>query len=380
MARGQPRGATSRRRLLLRIGVPVVLLGAVGVAIADLIPGSARRLDDATAAWIVAAVAAEAVACLSYADLFHAVFSAGRWRVAPLRSAQIALGELAAFVVVPTGAGGPALRIWALMTGRMPFGVIIERSVVHAALLNIPVALAAAVLGLTVALGLGPAHTSTLIALTPAALAVGATALTLLLARYVRTQGPAPRTGWRRFSHEAAESLPGGIRQIPAGLRSPRRILGGLGYWTGDCGVLVLAFAALGGSPPLEVIVLAYMLGQLGNALPLPGGIGGVEPLMLGVLSSSGVDLALGGAAVLLYRIVSLGLQTGLGTLAVLALVPALTPAGADAGAPASADAGPGRPAAPASAEAGPGQPAAPPSAEAGPGTPSVPEARRHWR
>ena len=67
------------------------------------------------------------------------------------------------------------------------------------------------------------------------------------------------------------------------------------------------------------------MLGQFGNALPLPGGVGGVEPLMLGVLSSSGVDLGLGGAAVLLYRIVSLGLQTLLGTIAVLTLTPALT-------------------------------------------------------
>lgn len=349
--------------LLLRIGVLAVLLGAVSFAIADLIPGSGRRLDNVRPDWIAAAVAAEAVACLAYADLFHTVFSAARWRVAPLRSAQIALGELAAFVVVPTGAGGPALRIWALMTGRMPFGVIIERSVVHAALLNIPVVAAGAALGLTVALGLGPAHTSTLVALTPVALAVGATAVTLLLARYVRAQGPAPRTGWRRFSHEAAEALPDGIRQIPAGLRSPRRILSGAGYWAGDCGVLVLAFAALGSSPPIEVIVLAYMLGQLGNVLPLPGGIGGVEPLMLGVLSSSGVDLGLGAAAVLLYRIVSLGLQTGLGTLAVMTLLPALTRSGADAAA--------------ATAPSEPDAPATPAAAEAAPGTPSVPEPTR---
>lgn len=46
---------------------------------------------------------------------------------------------------------------------------------------------------------------------------------------------------------------------------------------------------------------------------------------MLGVLGASGVDLGLGGAAVLLYRIVSLGLQTALGTAAVITLVPALT-------------------------------------------------------
>jgi uncharacterized membrane protein YbhN (UPF0104 family) len=66
------------------------------------------------------------------------------------------------------------------------------------------------------------------------------------------------------------------------------------------------------------------MLGQLGNALPLPGGIGGVEPVMLGVLTSSGVSLGLGAAAVVLYRLVSLGLQALLGSVAVATLVPSI--------------------------------------------------------
>src|SRR4029077_3960989 len=78
------------------------------------------------------------------------------------------------------------------------------------------------------------------------------------------------------------------------------------------------------GSAPLAVIVLAYMLGQLGNALPLPGGGGADEPAMLGVLTSSGVNLGLGAAAIVLYRFVSLGLQSVLGTVAVATLIPSL--------------------------------------------------------
>jgi uncharacterized membrane protein YbhN (UPF0104 family) len=88
--------------------------------------------------------------------------------------------------------------------------------------------------------------------------------------------------------------------------------------------VLVLAVHAVHGSAPIAVIVLAYMLGQLGNALPLPGGVGGVEPAMLGVVTSSGVDLGLGAAAVVLYRLVSLGIQSLGGALAVSTLIPAL--------------------------------------------------------
>jgi uncharacterized membrane protein YbhN (UPF0104 family) len=72
------------------------------------------------------------------------------------------------------------------------------------------------------------------------------------------------------------------------------------------------------------VAVLAYMLGQLGNALPLPGGVGGVEPITLGVLTASGVNLQLGAAAVILYRLISLGLQTLAGSIALATLIPAL--------------------------------------------------------
>jgi uncharacterized membrane protein YbhN (UPF0104 family) len=74
------------------------------------------------------------------------------------------------------------------------------------------------------------------------------------------------------------------------------------------------------------VIVLAYMLGQLGNALPLPGGVGGVEPLMLGVFTASGVDAGLAAAAVVLYRFVSLGIQAVAGAIAVATLTAALQP------------------------------------------------------
>jgi uncharacterized membrane protein YbhN (UPF0104 family) len=88
--------------------------------------------------------------------------------------------------------------------------------------------------------------------------------------------------------------------------------------------VLVLSLHAVHGSAPLGVIVLAYLLGQLGNALPLPGGVGGVEPLMLGVFTASGVPVGLAAAAIVLYRFVSLGLQAVIGSVAVASLAPAL--------------------------------------------------------
>jgi uncharacterized protein (TIRG00374 family) len=107
-------------------------------------------------------------------------------------------------------------------------------------------------------------------------------------------------------------------------LRDPRLLPSATAYWVCDCAVLGAAVHAAHGSAPVAVIALAYMLGQLGNALPLPGGVGAVEPVMLGVLTSSGVSLAVGAAAVVLYRLISLGLQAVLGTVGVATLIPSL--------------------------------------------------------
>jgi uncharacterized protein (TIRG00374 family) len=97
-----------------------------------------------------------------------------------------------------------------------------------------------------------------------------------------------------------------------------------MAYWIGDCAVLWASFAAVGHVPPLDVIVLGYMLGQLGNALPLPGGVGGVEPVMLGVLTASGVDADVGAAAIVCYRAIALGVQAMLGVIALVTLAPDL--------------------------------------------------------
>jgi uncharacterized membrane protein YbhN (UPF0104 family) len=54
--------------------------------------------------------------------------------------------------------------------------------------------------------------------------------------------------------------------------RHPAVIAGAIGYWAFDNLVLWATFHAFGASPPLTVILLGYLIGQLGGALPLPGG------------------------------------------------------------------------------------------------------------
>lgn len=312
------------RSLVLQVLATAAILGLVALTVSGLIPGSGGRLRHAAVRWIAIGVGLELCACAAYAWLFHGVFSEREYRVGRRRAAQIGLGELAGYVITPTGAGGPALRIWALMQGGMPFRIVMIRTVIHGLILQTPYVVAAMGLGLGAGLGIGAGRADTLLALAPIGLVIVA-----LVALGVATRLARRSTGsqgrWRRVGRDIIQAIPSGARQTPRRVRGkPGLLIAATAYWAGDCGVLVAAFAAAHGSAPVGVIVLAYMLGQLGNALPLPGGVGGVEPAMLGVLTSSGVDAGLGGAAVVLYRFVSLGLQSALGATAAGTLLPAL--------------------------------------------------------
>ena len=64
------------------------------------------------------------------------------------------------------------------------------------------------------------------------------------------------------------------------------------------------------------MIWMAYFVGMLGNLLPLPGGLGGVEGGMIGALAAFGVDFDLAVLAVLSYRAISFWLPTIPGAIA----------------------------------------------------------------
>jgi uncharacterized protein (TIRG00374 family) len=65
---------------------------------------------------------------------------------------------------------------------------------------------------------------------------------------------------------------------------------------------------------------MAYFVGTLGNLLPLPGGLGGVEGGMIGAFVAFGVDFNLSVLAVLSYRAISFWMPTPLGAVAYLQL------------------------------------------------------------
>jgi uncharacterized membrane protein YbhN (UPF0104 family) len=198
--------------------------------------------------------------------------------------------------------------------------VIVVRSISHGVIFNLPYVVAAAVLGVGVSLQLLPGHAPVLTALAPLALVVVTCLAAAGAAWFARRDSARDESRERGWVRSAAATVPEGIVDFLVVVRRPRSLVGAIGWWAGDCAALWAAFQAVGGRPALSVLILAYMLGQLGNTLPLPGGVGGVEPLMLGIFSASGVNLGVAAAAVICYRAIALGVQGALGAVGVVGL------------------------------------------------------------
>jgi uncharacterized membrane protein YbhN (UPF0104 family) len=307
------------RRTAVRAILTIVLFAAVVFAVDQLVPGAGHRLAKASPGWLVAALGLELLACSSYVLLFQTVFSRPPWPVSLRRGTQIGLGELGAFAITPTGIGGPAIRVWGLRADGMPWRVLVVRSISHAVIFNVPYVVAAVVVGLGVSLHLLPGHAPVLTALAPIGLVIG-TCILAGAATWFARAGKGADTPARRRVRSALATVPEGIADLAVVARRRWPLPGAIGWWAGDCAALWAAFQAVGGKPALSVLILAYMLGQLGNTLPLPGGVGGVEPLMLGIFSASGVNLGLAAAAVICYRTIALGTQGALGAAAFVSL------------------------------------------------------------
>ena len=67
---------------------------------------------------------------------------------------------------------------------------------------------------------------------------------------------------------------------------------------------------------PLTVVLMGYLIGQLGGLLPLPGGVGGIDGGLIGTLIVYGAPAAATAAAVLAYRAILFWLPLIVGAIA----------------------------------------------------------------
>jgi uncharacterized protein (TIRG00374 family) len=310
----------------------LVLVGLVVALLISTLPGLdevRERFAHAEPGWLVALFFLEVASCLSYVVTFRGVFCTRLgWRF----SYEIGMAEQGTNVLVPAGGvGGLALGAWALRQGGMSTDRIARRSVAFFVLTSAPNFLCAAVFGCLLASGALPGGGPAILTWALGGLAVAAILLVTVLPRILAHVGPeagdatkrmSRRARTERFVRRAATTVADGVHDA-AGLlraRQPYALFGAIGYMALDVVALAAAFAAFGSTPPFAAFVFAYVIGQLGGLIPLPGGIGGIDGGLIGALTLYGSPLSQATAAVLAYRVVQLGIPAILGSVAFVQL------------------------------------------------------------
>src|SRR4051812_42724309 len=292
----------ARRALWIVVALAVV---ALVVAFAPGLGEGRRRLAGGDPGWLALGVAFEFLSGVSYVLMFRPIFC----RHMPWRTSwEIGWSELAMGSIVPaSGAGGLALGAWILNQGGMPAERIARRSVAFFLIKSSVNFIAVALIGTLMAVGLVGPDISLLGTALPAAAAVLVLALVLLVPRLGPGADPAPDAGkLRRALSATRRSLITGTTEAVELVRSRdlTLLVGAIGYWAFDNLVLLATYAAVGHTPPLSIVLMGYLIGQLGGLLPLPGGVGGIDGGLIGVLVLYGAAVAPTIAAVLAYRLI----------------------------------------------------------------------------
>jgi uncharacterized membrane protein YbhN (UPF0104 family) len=292
-----------------------------------------HRIEDGSPYWMFLAVVFTVGMFGGYVLMFRGVFvraGVGRpigWR----ESYQITMAGLAASrIFAAGGAGGLVLTAWALRRAGMPRRRVADTTLSFLILTYFPYVAALIVCGLGLRIGLFPGEAPFGLTVVPAALAGIALAIGLMFALVPtdlqRRLGGRARRGGRfarlaQIAANAPASASAGMRDALAHVRSrDPALLGAFLFWAFQILVLWAAFKAFGDAPPAAVLVQAFFVGMLGNLLPMPGGVGGVEGGMIASLVAFGVDGGLAVVAVLVYRAFTFWLPLIPGVIAYLQL------------------------------------------------------------
>jgi uncharacterized protein (TIRG00374 family) len=84
--------------------------------------------------------------------------------------------------------------------------------------------------------------------------------------------------------------------------------------------VLWATFHAFGLAPPLAIVWIGYLIGELGGLIPVPGGIGGIDAGLVGTFVLYGVPITFAASAVIAYRAIALWVPALLGAAAFVLL------------------------------------------------------------
>lgn len=288
----EPPTQAGLKRKLIRGGIAVAVLVAVGIGVIALVPGLQgvrSAVKGASPAWVLAAAGIQLVGMagaivfvqLVFADVPHTL----TWRMGG--------AQQAANAVLPT-AGSTGVGYWTLSSIGWDAKRFAERTAVLIIAPAAPNVLLIAVVGLGMGLGLFAGPSDWWLTWLPAALAILAVVVAVLAARWghrlaARTQ--------RRWLHEGLHVVATGVTGTVDVLRQRSwRVLGTWVDLLGSICVLWACLIAVGEHLAFAVVAMGYLIGQFAQAIPVPGGIGAIDAGITGALVLYGGDTSISAA------------------------------------------------------------------------------------
>jgi uncharacterized protein (TIRG00374 family) len=333
---GEPSFFADPKRLAQTFVVVLLLVGAIYVLLPKLvgIQGALAKLNDANPIWIAVAVMFALLMFFSYVALFRGVVGERVLHLEWSESYQITMAGLAATRLFSAGgAGGIVLTYWALRKAGMPRRQTACRMVAFLVVLYAVYMVALVVFGILLRTGVLNGASPVGLTIVPAAIAGAVIAVFLLIALIPedferRLAGFSQGYRFRRWAQRLASApatLASGTRTAIAFVRDPSRggkaIVGAVGFWAANIGILWASFHAYDVHVPLGVVVQGFFVGMVANLFPFaPGGVGAVDAGLIGTFVLFDLPGSTVFAAILTYRLIAFWLPIPPGIVAFLQL------------------------------------------------------------
>jgi uncharacterized membrane protein YbhN (UPF0104 family) len=306
-----------KRVAWIAVGLVVVALLATQFS---KVGGMLKRIEEGDPLWLALGVGIEAFSFIGYIALTKEIFGPHAPRLTWAAATEVTFGGVVATrLFSAAGAGGIAFTTWALRAAGMATRTAAQMIAVFLAIMYLPYVMAcifgglgggapAAVVWVGVGLGLVALGCAAAITLVPGDLTRRARRLAAGHGRGARLAARAATVP--EVAGKAARTALGLVRRQPS-------LLGwALLWWAADVAVLAVCFRAFGEWPALGVLILGYFLGHIGNLVPVPGGIGGVEGGMVGIFVACGMPISLAIVGTIAYQLISTWLPVGPGLAA----------------------------------------------------------------
>ena len=302
------RGALNRaRRSKVLRGLATAAVGAVAIGVLVWVAAPAKVLDelgDMNAGWALAAVAFEVGSCLCYVILFRFFFP----------EPPAATSRRVSWIAMGAGAVLPGGNI----TSAAATGVLMRDAGLQTRQL---IGRCAALLCLLTAFGFavnGAAGALLLAGVPDGPLDLPHTGIPIVVSVVVLSGAAIVVLATRRFGARTPKAVRGvaaGLEGAWAAVTDPGwRLFGAAGFFCLDVAALWAACAATGHRLGFLAVLIAYCIGYLATAVPMPAGLGVLDAGLAGALVLYGLPATASVGAVLVYHAISVWVP-GLGGL-----------------------------------------------------------------